>query len=226
MKTVFMNKSKTAYYTIDEIPLGLKKYATENFEQIFNASKLDAKRKIINCYYDSRGEKCIREIDAHRYYQSYGATPNYSSDQYKNYMFGDLESVNRSPMPVIFKPLDDFMKGTGSYNQTVINWYESEHYIAQHIDYKADLVPNSNIAMVTLNRNDTEKCRKMKIEVAHKYKDDEEYDNSVHEIVLTHGLIIKFYGELITHFLHGIPADNEKCVERIGMTFRNYTVNE
>ena len=41
------------------------------------------------------------------------------------------------------------------------------------------------------------------------------------EIKLTHGLIIKLYGDAITEYMHGIPKQ-ENGTQRIGITFRKF----
>lgn len=223
---IYLDGKKTGWITLDYLPLELQDYATQHWEDLFKL-RHSAKSKVINMRSLKGGLCTPREIDANRYYQSYGNTPSRPADNKKNYMFSDLCCENLDlEIPQVAMPLYDYMNSEqDKYNQVVMNWYEPQHFLSQHVDWGYGATLGSNIAMVTLNEKSDQKCRTLAIEIGDKHKNESDIVSKT-SIELKHGLIIKLHGTAMTNWTHGIPPESEDCVSRIGMTFRQFDVKE
>jgi hypothetical protein len=219
-RTIFLDDAKTSYIKISCLPEELRKYATDNFTQMFNMHPEEKHRIIL------RSET----VEVHRYQQSYLSTPGlYDSEVLKNksYMFSSFDtSKNNIELPEQFKVFYDWVKSHDDrYNQVVANWYGSGNdWIAYHSDCEIGMIPRADISMISLYEKDDAKdhTKYRTISFVPKAGVDSIYDKI--NIVASHGLVITMCGdcEIQSKFRHGIESTDSEMLPRIGLSFRQY----
>ena len=139
-------------------------------------------------------------------------TPRYSQCYGVPYWYSGMLHTPTSNLPVEFEPFKAWAKDIGTFNQILINWYESgEHYISKHTDDEKQIVPNSPILSISLGSTRTFRIRKIKNK----------------EIILDLPMPDQSYvimgGEIQKHYTHEVPKTVSKKTpvgQRINITFR------
>jgi len=151
-------------------------------------------------------------IDAHRFYKSYGTTPKFD-ESVASYMFSSGESTQYPEIPDVFHELMDHI-GTHSnqtYNNLVINWYEDgQDYTPIHKDC-LDGMLGSNICIV--NIVDGPLLRDFVLIPG---------DRKAHiHVQCSNGLGIVMKKEALDR-RHGVPKVDTDVSRRISLSFRTY----
>jgi hypothetical protein len=218
---ISINKYNTAWLEFDYLEENILK--STDFDELFLLHP-KSKNKIVTTKIVN-DEKIFKDHGAHRYYESYGEIPKLDlSILQNNYMFSDLNSKKKN-MPKQFENINNYINKYNEYNQITVTWYDTNSdYIPYHSDWKTDMEINSNISILTLNKNDNdENCRKFIIKPKKYEKKDSLYDKI--EIIAKHGYIIKMCGDFQEKYFHGIPKGTENSTQRISVSFRNYNLN-
>jgi hypothetical protein len=132
-------------------------------------------------------------------------------------------SNNNNNIPHLFSPFYDYMKNKNiDYNQIIINWYETKHdHIAFHRDCLKQLNTNIPITIITLAETPYRNFEIIPFE------DNPKSVLSIHshlQILSEHGLELKFCGNSLTEFRHGMPEITDPSVNvgrRISISFRS-----
>jgi len=186
-----------------------KNYILENFGQMYKL-KPDSRHKIVS--YNE-------EIETYRWSRSYMNTPvmDASHVECNTYMFSGFDQGhNREDLPELFQPIYKEIKDLDSrYNQCVINWYRDEQdMIAMHSDCERQMVPDYNIAIVSLYPS-VEESRELKV----KPKGDNNNSRQI-TIPLYNGTVVIIDSQCNKNYVHGISRYNLKKTNRISMSFR------
>lgn len=216
-KIIYLNTDKTSYIKISYLPDDLKKYAIDNFSQMFDLHPTERHNIILR----------MEQVEVYRWQQSYLKSPQlYDQDvlKKKSYMFSGFDTSNNNiELPEQFKIFYDYIIRTQNdrYNQVVANWYKTgQDYIAYHSDCEIGMIPNSEITTISIyeNENDTGKYRT--ISFVPKDGVDSIYDKI--NIVDKHGLVITMCGDIQSNFRHGIEKTEGDVLPRISLSFRQY----
>jgi alkylated DNA repair dioxygenase AlkB len=203
----YLDSNKLSWVEVDKLPDNLIQYSNENFDKMFSYHP-DLRAKVI--MYD-------KEVDCHRWQQSYLHTPKYRNLVNTSYMFCGKNSDIKDTLPDEFQVLFDHVN-TNLYNQVTINWYDDGNdYIAYHSDYTAGL-NTTDILVVNLVKNE-DQLRKFCIKPKSK---NFNYLNRKVEIPLYNGTIIKMCGDTQLEFRHGVPKVKD-APKRISLSFRSYS---
>lgn len=140
-----------------------------------------------------------RLVDTPRWTQCYG----------KSYWFSGMlhEALE---LPEEFDPflLWSNLLGFGNFDQVLVNWYESHHYIGKHTDNEPQIQPNSAILCISLGAERTFRIR------------SKETGKIVQDFKLKDQSYIVMGGETQKHFTHEITKTSKKVGNRISLTFR------
>ena len=216
-KIIYLNHEKTAYLKINYLPDELKKYAINNFDEMFGLHPVE-KHKII---------MYLNEVEVNRWQQCYLKTPGYEMDILKkqSYMYSGFDvSNNNKPLPKQFQIYYDYMKlQDDKYNQVVVNWYQDENdYIAPHNDCEIGMIPNAEISIASLYGSDPHDstCYRILNIIPKNENITAQYQKI--NIVLRHGLIITMGGNTQKEFKHGIEKTKSNIMSRISLSFRQF----
>jgi len=218
--TIYLNDAKTSYIKISRLPDELRKYAADNFNEMYNLHPKERHNIILRA----------EQVEVYRYQQSYLNTPRlYDPEVLKNksYMFSSFDtSNNNNELPEQFNIFYDWIKSHDDrYNQVVANWYGTgDDWIAYHSDCEIGMVPCADITMISLyEKDDQDNCSGYRtISFVPKDGVDSIYDKI--NIVASHGLVITMCGDcsIQSKFRHGIEKTNLEVLPRIGLSFRQY----
>ena len=203
-----LNEEGTAYITIEYLPEDLLIQGLHNFHQLFDLHPKN-RHKII--MYE-------KEVEVPRYSQSYLHTPNdLSHISSSSYMYSGFDTTNNNEeLPELVKPFYEYIKDIDNkYNQSIINWYEDNDYIAFHADCKKNWIDNGKVAIVSLYPS--EKCYRTMIIKS-------KTNTSKFKINMYHGMILTMCGTIQEEFLHGFKKDPTNINERISISFRQMKV--
>jgi alkylated DNA repair dioxygenase AlkB len=216
LSTVYLSESKTSWITIEWISEELRNYSTVNYQELFDLHPLQ-RGKIVS-YHDA-------EIDSPRWHRSYLYQPERELHAKATYMYSGIDRFDDLALPLPFQKYLDFLnekETTGKYNQVIANWYtDGEDFIAPHSDCQKGMLPDADIAILTLCE-DEKMPRELKITAKNlkNEKNDNLYDHV--KIKLKHGSIITMYGETQNKFRHGVPKALNNYTSRISLTFRKF----
>lgn len=207
---LYLDNEKKSWIITSTLPNELKKYATDNFDALFNLHPINKGSVIVH----------NTMVDVNRWYTSYMNTPKWDLKSGYSYMFSDIYgNFKEKYLPEQFMPFLEYVnKDKNVYNQVVVNWYEtSDNYIAQHSDCEIGLNTDVPIIILTLNKNDID-FRTLKITSKKNITKDPVL------VPLKHGSIIKLGGDIQKKYRHGVPKvpSNIKTVPRISMSFRSF----
>jgi alkylated DNA repair dioxygenase AlkB len=158
-------------------------------------------------------EKCAR------CFKSYLATPKFTTNVNKSYMFSGFEKEEiESELPEEFKPFYEYMrKKNDKYNQVIVNWYKYENdYIPMHADWTNGMVDDYEISILTLNENDDTE-REFKIL-------NKEGDEDDKILKLKTGQLLTMHGDFQEKYRHGVMklSENKIANARISIAFRQF----
>ena len=219
-KIIYLNTSKTSYLKIKYLPDNLKNYATENFNEMFDLHP-ETKHKII---------MFLKEVEVHRWQQSYLNTPQYKIDTLKkqSYMYSGFDtSNNHIELPYHFQLYYDYMKTMDNkFNQVIANWYQDNNdYISHHSDCEIGMIPNAEIAIISLYEktiDDSTNYRIFSLIPNNKKINYLDYEYDRINVVARHGTIITMCGNTQKEFKHGIEKTNRNVSRRISISFRQF----
>ena len=214
--TLSLTDTNSSWVELSAIPAELLEYSVEHFDELFEHHPKE-KHNIIS---KDTGDDC----KVFRWQRSYLNTPDYdSSDEYFKthyFIYSGLDtSKNNDELPNMFVPFYEHIKRQDNrYNQVVINWYDSDDYIAFHRDCQRKLLKDVPIIVLTLTE---EPCREFEIIP---YEDNSDmiksnFDNV--KIIAKNGLLLKMCGEFQTEFRHGVKQ-NKNAGRRISISFRAF----
>jgi hypothetical protein len=128
----------------------LLKYVDTHFDTMFS-------------YHPENRAKVVmyeKEVDCNRWQQSYLNTPIYDEQisQNSSYMFSGKTNDIKEELPPEFQTILNYVnksENKPAYNQVTVNWYENgSDYIPYHSDYTDKLVPNTDILVVNLVKDE------------------------------------------------------------------------
>lgn len=213
---IYLSKSKSSWITIEWLSEELLSNSSENYQTLFNLHP------------PQRGKIVMfnnEEIDSPRWHRSYSHQPEREPDQKKTYMYSGIERFEDLEMPFPFQKYIDFLNEKESaykYNQVIANWYANgKDYIAPHSDCQIGMVPNADIAIISLSEDE---IFFRELRISPKKLKNEINDNlyAYVKIKLKHGCIITMCGDTQKNFKHGIPKDLNNQTSRISLTFRKF----
>jgi len=214
-KIIYLNVDKTAYIKISCLPDDLRKYATDNFNEMFDLHPKERHNIILR----------MEQVEVYRWQQSYLQTPPHYDVEVlktKSYMFSGFDTSNNTiALPDHFKIYYHYIKSQDNrYNQVVANWYKTgDDYIAYHSDCEIGMIPDAEITTISLyGKDDEDKYRT--ISFVPKHDVDSIYDRI--NIVASHGLVITMCGDTQSKFRHGIEKTENEVFPRISLSFRQY----
>ena len=181
---------------------------TAKFENIWNYHPKDKSTIIMR----------EKDIDAHRYLQSYLNTPSIDTVNIKksSYMFSKNNIADNIPSE--FKQILDYVnsKFNYNYNQIVVNWYENGYdHLPFHRDWTSDNTKPFYVTTVTLCENGGERSFDIKDNVV-----DSKYKYS-HRTQC--GDILTLGNMTNTYYKHGILQDMTSMGRRISITLRQFS---
>jgi alkylated DNA repair dioxygenase AlkB len=226
-KIIYLNFSKTSYIKISCLPEDLRRYAIDNFSEMFDLHPTERHNIILR----------MKQVEVYRWQQSYLNTPPHYDEEVlrrKSYMFSGFDASNNNiELPDHFKNYYEYIKSQDNrYNQVVANWYKTgDDYIAYHSDCEIDMVPNAEITTISLYEKDNDNENKYRLSEPYgkKYRTisfvpkdgvDSVYDRV--NIVAYHGLVITMCGDTQAKFRHGIEKTETDVLPRISLSFRQY----
>ncbi len=212
---IYLSKNKLSWITIEWLSDELFNYSKENYKELFNLHP------------DERGKVIMfdQEITSPRWHRSYLYQPKYNPTRKRSYMYSGLNEYEDLTLPYQFQVYLDFMnknENLDKFNQIIVNWYkDGNDFIAPHTDCIKDLIPNSEISIITLceDENNPRELRFKPIKLKNEINDN--LYNQV-KIKLKNGCIISMYGETQLKFKHSIPKNLNNSTSRISLTFRKY----
>ena len=214
---IYLNASKTSYLKIKHLPDNLKTHAVENFNVMFNLHPEEKHRIIMY----------LKEVEVNRWQQSYLSTPHYKLDILRShsYMYSGFDTSNNNiQLPEQFQVYYEYMKlQDEKYNQVVVNWYQDKNdYIAYHADCENGMIPNAEIAMISLYEKNNDITSNYRIfSMVPKNKEINcQYDKI--NIVARHGTIITMCGNTQKEFKHSIEKTDNNVIPRISISFRQF----
>jgi len=249
--TIMLDAAHTCWVTIDKLPLPLSQEAQDKFEELFALHPAQRSRILMM----NPNQNQYEEVDAHRFYQSYGATPELNPELKKaSYMFGGFQKgstndhdddhwndnnnnkvaeCNNIPLPAPFQPLFEHMTTRRPYNQCVVTWYENgRDMIPFHGDWDLGMPCDADIATVTLTRNHDKSIpsREFVIKPIGEYAActagwDVQALYRRVSVKTTHGSIIVMGGMTQKKFRHGVPRACGVTEPRISLSLRQFDVS-
>ena len=205
-----ITKTFSAHLKLEFLPDHLLKYAQENFESMFGLHP------------QSRGKVIMQkeEVESKRWHKSYLQTPKYNGSIHNlSYMYSGFE-CDSPELPREFSCFLNFLNlksGEKNFNQVIVNWYENgSDFTPYHSDCTKNLLPNSEIVILTLNdtQQDPERLFTLK---AKRTEKDTIYQKI--NILTENGLILSMCGDTQAKYRHSLPKMITQ-MRRISITFR------
>ena len=222
---IFLNKSKTAWITINYLPQEIIKYASKNYSKLFDLHPIHRHRVAHRKYLDENNDTYIdTDSICSRYQSSYGKTPKQNLKLSLSYMYSGVDdSLINDDIPIDFKPFYDYIYSIDSqYNQCIVNWYnDGKDFIPHHSDCTIGMIPDPKVSIISLYPND-DTYRTLSIKPKKRYGEylDKDYNYDKININMKQGSIITMGGSSMHHaFTHGINKDTNEY-SRISVSFR------
>ena len=213
-----LTNDNSSWIEMSFIPKDLLKYGTTHFDELFSLHPQERHNIVM------KGTNNNTEV--FRWQRSYLNTPEYdpSNDYFKthNYMYSGVDTSNNNDnLPNLLVPFYEYVKSIDErYNQVIVNWYESDDYIAFHRDCQRKLQSDVPIVILTLTE-DRDACRDFEIIPFEENPASVKTEYSNVKISLRNGLLLKMCGNSQTEFRHGIKQNN-KFGRRISISFRAF----
>lgn len=214
---IYLSESKSCWITIEWLSEELITYATENYQSLFAIHPLQRGKVVMN----------NEDIVSPRWHRSYLHQPVLGSTYKNSYMYSGSEGFDDLALPMPFQKFLDFLnknESVNKYNQVIVNWYQNgKDYIAPHSDCEKGMIPNANIAIITLCEDE---LFPRELKLTAKKSNIEEKDSlySQVKIKLKHGCIVTMHGETQKNFRHSIPKAFDNPTSRISLTFRKFII--
>ena len=210
---IYLTTNKDSWFDVVSLPEGLAQQARERFNEISSLSEGFEDEVIIfnKATQEYENKKIFRQ------YKSFLTVPGFDPNTKKSYMFsGSRESTTSASVPSILEPFCSYLKAIDpAYNQLVVNYYQDgAAYIEPHSDCTAKLLPQSDIAIITVNEGETER------ELTITARTEGSILQSPLKIRLCNNLMFIMGGDFQKNFRHGIESDISHQDRRLSFTFR------
>jgi alkylated DNA repair dioxygenase AlkB len=129
----------------------------------------------------------------------------------KQYSFNGMDSAANIDIPPILQPYIDFVNsihGNSGFNSILVNWYENgNEYIGYHSDSLIDLVPGSNIYIISFG-------------VARDLLFKHKTNNNVIKFSLDNNSLLTMFHPCQSVYKHSLPLRKNITQKRISITIR------
>ena len=182
---------------------------THSFEELWQLHPEERGKVVMVCQGEAIDRTC------HRWHQSYGHTPPRDPESTKSYMFSGLHPLPTPDLPEAFQYYLELLNAGGArYNNVVVNWYDSNDYIALHADYETGLSPGSNIAVLSF-------CETGEDYPVRTFRVKAMEGGEIVDLPLEQGTLIRMCGDTQKFYRHGV-AQLKGAGRRISLTFRQF----
>jgi alkylated DNA repair dioxygenase AlkB len=222
--TVPLTKDGSAWITIEKLPAELQKYATDNFQEMWDIHPAERGKIVL----------AIGEIETKRWHKSYGNTPHRNPELKASYMFagkGVSDADIKQEWPKVFAPMidhieaDDGGKGVAAkqplYNQVVLNWYkDGEDHLPLHSDCELGMVKDATVATISINEPSSATVttstdvtlvtpelllRQLDFFPKGEILNSDQTLYSKVSVLQRHGVVVTMHGKANSKFHHGVP---------------------